>query len=641
MLPKVYLNILVGIVFIFSSNSLSDSFIANSFNNHGSVGIINLPTARFYDEGSYGISAYKGKPDSKLTFTSFPYDWLEASLFYTSVEGLPYDFKGDYKDKGFSLKIRIKEEDRFPAIAIGFNDIAGTGLYSSEYFVASYGIGNLDMHLGLGWGQLNGTADFKNPFSYISDSFKTRPEMEYSQGGDIQFNRYFSDENISPFFGLSYFLNDKFILKIERDTTLTPGPLNFEEAKEAASFGIDYSPTKNLTFGLSAERGNNISFKFIYKKDDNKISSYKFKEGKKGNNKYQNFIRNLRENGIGVNKVIKKGDKLGIETTQFSNQGLQLIKQIIEDSKVNSGIEEEILINYKTVDLDVIKDFDRSFEDGSIPIYQRDKRRSFNSNNKISIRPFLASREGFFKGAILFENDIEYLLKDNFIFSSNIKYSIYDNFDDLYIPPETTYPAQVRSDIKDYLKNFDEGVIGRAQIDYFSTIKSNHHIQLSGGIFEEMFLGYGLEYLWFDPSKNYSIGFELFDVKKRDYDLRFGTLDYRNTTGHINLYYRNFHIIPFDLKTSYGEYLAGDKGITFEISRTFLSGIKFGAFASFTDVSRDDFGEGSFDKGIFFTIPIFRENINYSWRPLTKDPAQKLIRKNNLHDLLVKFRPIN
>ena len=69
--------------------------------------------------------------------------------------------------------------------------------------------------------------------------------------------------------------------------------------------------------------------------------------------------------------------------------------------------------------------------------------------------------------------------------------------------------------------------------------------------------------------------------------------------------------------------------------------MKFGAFASNTDVTFEQFGEGSFDKGIFFNIPIYGNLINYSWRPLTKDPGAKLIRRNNLHSLLVKFQPIN
>ena len=78
-----------------------------------------------------------------------PMDWLEASIFYTSIKGRPYGsgFNQDYKDKGFNAKFRLKDEGRFPAIAVGFNDLAGTGIYSSEYIVGSYGIDNLDLHL--------------------------------------------------------------------------------------------------------------------------------------------------------------------------------------------------------------------------------------------------------------------------------------------------------------------------------------------------------------------------------------------------------------------------------------------------------------------------------------------------------------
>ena len=35
---------------------------------------------------------------------------------------------------------------------------------------------------------------------------------------------------------------------------------------------------------------------------------------------------------------------------------------------------------------------------------------------------------------------------------------------------------------------------------------------------------------------------------------------------------------------------------------------------------------------------IYKDLVNYTWRPLTKDPAAKLIRKHNLHELLVKFK---
>ena len=44
------------------------------------------------------------------------------------------------------------------------------------------------------------------------------------------------------------------------------------------------------------------------------------------------------------------------------------------------------------------------------------------------------------------------------------------------------------------------------------------------------------------------------------------------------------------MKISYGEYLAGDVGSTIELSRTFKNGTKFGVFASFTDVTSEQFG---------------------------------------------------
>ena len=94
------------------------------------------------------------------------------------------------------------------------------------------------------------------------------------------------------------------------------------------------------------------------------------------------------------------------------------------------------------------------------------------------------------------------------------------------------------------------------------------------------------------------------------------------------------------MKISAGEYLAGDIGSTMELTRKFSSGVEFGVFATFTDVTFKEFGEGSFDKGIFFKIPIYGNLIDYTWRPLTKDPGAKLIRRNTLHDLLVKFRPL-
>ena len=52
-----------------------------------------------------------------------------------------------------------------------------------------------------------------------------------------------------------------------------------------------------------------------------------------------------------------------------------------------------------------------------------------------------------------------------------------------------------------------------------------------------------------------------------------------------------------------GRYLAGDNGITIEAKRTFDNGFEIGAFITKTNVSAEEFGEGSFDNGLIFRIP--------------------------------------
>ena len=146
------------LIFLFFTTCIyGDSFKYNSFNNHGVVGLVNMPTARFFNESVYGITLHHSSPFNKITLTSAPYDWMEASFFYTNINKVPYCLfsydkvcSQDYKDKGFNFKIRIKEEGVYPSIAIGINDIAGTGLFSSEYIVASYGIEKFDFHFGVG-----------------------------------------------------------------------------------------------------------------------------------------------------------------------------------------------------------------------------------------------------------------------------------------------------------------------------------------------------------------------------------------------------------------------------------------------------------------------------------------------------------
>ena len=641
---SLFLTSLFFISWLYSDNS---KYI--QYNNHGTVGLINSPTARFFNEGIHGVTVYDGTPDQKVTLSSNPYDWLEASFFYTNIQGLAYpgfEYQ-DYKDKGFNIKLRIKKEGLLPAIAIGAYDFAGTGYYSSEYIVSSYGIDKFDFHFGIGWGQLGGSSmQINNPLGYLKDSFKVRPlRASGSQGGSFNTGAYFSGPNASPFFGVSYSVSEKLMLQIENDTIrIKDARMPYDERKSDISIGLDYSINDNFNIGASFERGNYLSLKFVYKNDPKRtIKRYEYKKSTidENDDKYTKLIKNLEENGIGVNKITETSRSLGLNLTQFIHPDIRIVEQIVTQASKDAGITKNIKKDVSIANLKAIKEIDDDFEKNASTIYERKPSSRVNTSTRLNFRPFIASREEFFKGALLAENDTEFIIRDNLFFNTNLKYSLANNFDDLRFPPKDTFPAQVRSDVKQYLKNMDNGIlIGRAQLDYQITPIQNHHFMFTGGILEDMFSGIGFEYLYFKTDTNYAFGIEAFKVRKRDYQWGLGHLDYENFTTTANFYYRNYGLIPFDMKISAGEYLAGDIGSTMELTRKFSSGVEFGVFATFTDVTFKEFGEGSFDKGIFFKIPIYGNLIDYTWRPLTKDPGAKLIRRNTLHDLLVKFRPL-
>ena len=76
---------LVVFLLITSFAIFSDSIRYNNPNNHGVLGLINVPTARFYEESSSAFTVYRGDPDRKITLTMMPYDWFEASIFLSLI----------------------------------------------------------------------------------------------------------------------------------------------------------------------------------------------------------------------------------------------------------------------------------------------------------------------------------------------------------------------------------------------------------------------------------------------------------------------------------------------------------------------------------------------------------------------------
>ena len=74
-----------------------------------------------------------------------------------------------------SSKIKLFEESEFfPSVALGLNDFAGTGVFSSEYLVTSKAFRNFDLSLGLGWGKLGGKDHLSNIIGWFDDSRNAR-----------------------------------------------------------------------------------------------------------------------------------------------------------------------------------------------------------------------------------------------------------------------------------------------------------------------------------------------------------------------------------------------------------------------------------------------------------------------------------
>ena len=227
------------------------------------------------------------------------------------------------------------------------------------------------------------------------------------------------------------------MLKIEKDTTnVNNNKISYYPRESDITVGLDYALTNNFTIGASFERGGFSSIKLIYKNDPSiKYKKYDYiqPEITKDDNKYTKLIKNLEKNGIGVEKITETSKSIGLELTQFIHPNLNLVEEIIAEAKKELGIKKNIKKDIKIVELTAVNEIDTAFINNSKPIYERKTQNRINTHSGLRFRPFLASREEFFKGALLFENNTEYVIRRNLFSNTNIKYSLANNFDDLSI----------------------------------------------------------------------------------------------------------------------------------------------------------------------------------------------------------------
>ena len=206
---------------LLSLNISSDSLKYNSLNFHGVIGSINTPSARFFDKNDISFSYSDNNSFEVRSISFMPFDFIEISSSKINTSNQEIVNKFDKEINSTSIKLRIKEEGIWPALAIGLNNFDGPSFNASEYFVANYGQGNIDFSLGIGWGALNKHDNARNKLIDIDDNLAIRESYE-KYFVDVVSRDYFSGSHISFFGGINYVFDELFLFKIEYDSYKDP-----------------------------------------------------------------------------------------------------------------------------------------------------------------------------------------------------------------------------------------------------------------------------------------------------------------------------------------------------------------------------------------------------------------------------------
>lgn len=245
-------------------------------NNFGSVGMIDMPSARMAPDGEISMSAsfFQNTQHYNLGFQFLP--WLEASFRYSGLQYFDPAYP-TYYDRSFAAKIRLwNESNSFPAVSIGINDLVGTGIYSGEYLVASKRIGDFDTTFGIGWGRLGSTNLFKNPLASVFSSFETRQSFPYTTAGASDFSVFFHGPSAGLFGGVIWHTPMEglsLLAEYSSDTYATEATYgNNFHVRNQMNYGLSYEVTDNLILGLGWMYGRSLSANFSFQLDPTKSS---------------------------------------------------------------------------------------------------------------------------------------------------------------------------------------------------------------------------------------------------------------------------------------------------------------------------------------------------------------------------------
>jgi len=264
--------------------------------------------------------------------------------------------------------------------------------------------------------------------------------------------------------------------------------------------------------------------------------------------------------------------------------------------------------------------------------------RPLQTNLGVSYSQVVGSPDSPMLFAFGIKADALYKFRENTWITGTVNARLIDNFGKYdYVPPPTGLQP-VRTDIRQYMTQ-SIGTMPNLQLTNTGKLADNHFVSAYAGYLEMMFAGVGGEYLWRPTNSKVAVGVDANRVRQRQFNVWTSMQNYAVTTGHLTTYW-DTGIQDILVKASYGKYLAGDIGGTLDVSRVFANGVKIGGYATRTNVDYAQFGEGSFDKGIYVSVPFDAffarhsdSTANLLFTPLIRDGGAMLFRKYRLYDM--------
>jgi hypothetical protein len=649
-------------------------------NDFGGVGLLQTPTARMAPAGELSVNASRTDPYTRYSLSLQPFDWLEGSFRYTAITNRAYgpeSLSGDqsYKDKAVDAKIRLWQESHWlPQVALGFQDIGGTGLFSSEYFVSNKRVGNFDFSVGVAWGYMGSRGDFDNPLGWVDERFDTRPPSEGT--GDLNANYFRGSPSL--FGGVAYQTPwAPLSLKLEYEGNDYKNEPKDNDIKQDSpiNVGAVFKLTDSIDLSAAWERGNTAMFgitlhtNFASRKTPTKTYDPPAEPlpaqapvTSPDQVNWANVSQRLQNNaGYKVERITQRGSELLVYGEQsryfYSAKAVGRASRILDNS-VNDDIDWFTLVN---------KRYDMPLEETSVPRETfrevvnhqeplQDLHRATEVNAAVphtETTLFTGARDPFSYGlglgykqniggpdGLLYQltadADAEYRFTRDTWWSGLLSVNLLNNYDKFTYDAPSGLP-RVRTDLRKYLTTSDV-TMPTFQLNHAKQLDKDLYGMVYGGYLESMFAGVGGEVLFRPAGQRWSVGADLNFVRQRDFDQGFGLRDYSTVTGHIT----GYTDLPFEAQAavSVGRYLARDWGTTIDLSREFRNGVRFGGWVTLTTATKEEYGEGSFDKGIYISIPFDElmsvstmRRANIVWAPLTRDGGARLNRSYSLHTM--------